>query len=96
MRHQRDLHDDGVDLGPAHDGVHAAGADPKVDHRHYTHDAEGPDDMPAHIKAALLGCGVTIPITSGDPNLGTWQGIFLGEHRDRGGAWKVVATITGE
>lgn len=64
--------------------------------RHYTHDAEGPDDMPAHLKAALLGSSVTIPITGGRLNLGTWQGIYLGEHRDRGGARRVVATVMGE
>jgi len=64
--------------------------------RHYTHDAEGPDDMPAHIKAALLGCSLTIPITGGRLNLGTWQGIYLGEHRDHGGSRTIVATIMGE
>ena len=64
--------------------------------RHYTHDTEGPDDMPAHLKSALLGCSLTIPITSGRLNLGTWQGIYLGEHRDHGGPRKVVATIVGE
>jgi len=64
--------------------------------RRYTHDAEGADDMPAHLKSVLLGCSVTIPITAGRLNLGTWQGIYLGEHRDRGGARRVVATIVGE
>jgi len=64
--------------------------------RHYTHDAEGPDDMPAHIKSALLGCSVTIPVTDGRLNLGTWQGVYLGEHRDRGGARTIVATLMGE
>ena len=63
---------------------------------HYTHDAEGPDDMPAHLKSAMLGCGVTIPITGGRLNLGTWQGLYLGEHRNRGGARRVVATSMGE
>lgn len=63
---------------------------------HYTHDAEGADDMPAHLKSALLGSSLTIPITGGRLNLGTWQGIYLGEHRDRGGARKVVATVVGE
>jgi secondary thiamine-phosphate synthase enzyme len=62
----------------------------------YTHNAEGPDDMPAHLKASLLGSGLTVPITDGRLNLGTWQGIYLGEHRDRGGARKFVATILGE
>ena len=64
--------------------------------RHYTHDAEGSDDMPAHLKAAVLGPSLTIPVTGGRLNLGTWQGIYLGEHRDRGGARRVVATIVGE
>jgi secondary thiamine-phosphate synthase enzyme len=53
---------------------------------HYTHNYEGPDDMPAHIKAVLIGSSVTIPITNGGLNLGTWQGIYLCEHRHRGGA----------
>jgi secondary thiamine-phosphate synthase enzyme len=66
------------------------------DARHYTHDAEGSDDMPAHLKAAMLGCSVSVPITGGRLNLGTWQGIYLGEHRERGGPRAVVATIVGE
>ena len=52
---------------------------------YFQHDYEGADDMPAHLKAALLGHSVTIPITSGRLNLGTWQGIYLGEHRNAGG-----------
>jgi secondary thiamine-phosphate synthase enzyme len=60
------------------------------------HDAEGPDDMPAHIKAALFGTALTLPIADGRLALGTWQGIWLGEHRDQGGARRVVATLTGE
>lgn len=63
---------------------------------HYRHTAEGPDDMPAHVKAALIGTSVSVPITDGHLNLGTWQGIYLCEHRNRGGARRVVATITGE
>jgi len=63
---------------------------------YYTHDTEGPDDMPAHIKASLLGSSLTIPITGGRLNLGTWQGIYLCEHRDRGGEREFVATIWGE
>jgi len=63
---------------------------------YYTHDTEGPDDMPAHIKASLLGAGLTIPVTDGRLNLGTWQGIYLCEHRDHGGARDIVATIWGE
>ena len=58
-----------------------------------THTIEGPDDMPAHIKAALVGASVNIPITNGKLNLGTWQGIYLCEFRNRGGSRKVVATI---
>lgn len=57
------------------------------------HTIEGPDDMPAHIKAALVGSSVTIPITNGRFNLGTWQGIYLCEFRNRGGSRRVVATI---
>jgi secondary thiamine-phosphate synthase enzyme len=63
---------------------------------HYTHDTEGPDDMPAHIKASLLGNSLTIPVTDGRLNLGTWQGIYLCEHRDRGGSREIVATLHGE
>ncbi|WP_424963447.1 secondary thiamine-phosphate synthase enzyme YjbQ [Ekhidna sp.] len=60
---------------------------------YYQHTYEGPDDMPAHLKASTLGCSVTIPITNGQLNLGTWQGIYLGEHRDHGGSRKLVITI---
>lgn len=63
---------------------------------HYRHTTEGPDDMPAHVKAALIGTSLSIPITDGRLNLGTWQGICLCEHRDRGGARRVVVTIEGE
>lgn len=62
---------------------------------YYKHTLEGPDDMPAHIKASLLDTSVMIPITNGKLNLGTWQGIFLCEHRDQGGSRKVVVTIMG-
>lgn len=62
----------------------------------YRHDDEGPDDMPAHLKAALLGHVVTVPITGGRLNLGTWQGIYLGEHRNHGGPRTVVVTLWGE
>jgi secondary thiamine-phosphate synthase enzyme len=62
----------------------------------WTHTLEGPDDMPAHIKAALLGPSLTIPVTDGELALGTWQGIYLCEHRDRGGSRTVVATLWGE
>ncbi len=63
---------------------------------YWTHTLEGADDMPAHIKAALLGPSLTLPITRGRLALGTWQGIYLCEHRDRGGARSVVATLHGE
>ena len=62
----------------------------------YTHTTEGADDMPAHIKAALIGTSVSIPIADGRLALGTWQGVYLGEHRDRGGARRVVVTLQGE
>ena len=62
----------------------------------WTHTLEGPDDMPAHIKAALLGPSLTLPISRGRLTLGTWQGIYLCEHRDHGGSRSVVATISGE
>jgi len=58
-----------------------------------THTIEGPDDMPAHIKASLVGSSITIPITNGQFNFGTWQGIYLCEFRNRGGNRKLVATI---
>jgi len=57
------------------------------------HTIEGPDDMPAHIKAAMIGNSITIPITNGRMNLGTWQGIYLCEFRNNGGARTLVATI---
>lgn len=63
---------------------------------YYAHDDEGPDDLPAHIKASLLGAGVTIPVTDGSLNLGTWQGIYLCEHRDHGGSRSLVLTLLGE
>ena len=62
---------------------------------YYQHNDEGSDDMPAHIKASLLGSSVTIPITQGELNLGIWQGIYLGEHRNYGGVRTVVVTIWG-
>jgi len=62
----------------------------------YRHDDEGPDDMPAHLKAAMLGSSVTIPIRSGRLALGTWQGIYLCEHRDHGGERDLVITVWGE
>jgi secondary thiamine-phosphate synthase enzyme len=63
---------------------------------YWTHTLEGDDDMPAHVKAALLGPSLTLPVARGRPALGTWQGIYLCEHRDRGGARSVVVTAWGE
>lgn len=63
---------------------------------HYEHTLEGPDDMPAHIKSALVGCEVTVPVTGGRLALGTWQGIYLGEHRDHGGPRTIVITVDGD
>jgi secondary thiamine-phosphate synthase enzyme len=60
------------------------------------HRDEGPDDMPAHVKAALFGPSITIPIREGRLALGTWQGIYLGEHRNHGGARIIVATLSGQ
>lgn len=62
----------------------------------YDHNSEGPDDMPAHIKSTLIGNSLTIPITNGQLNLGTWQGIYLCEHRNHGGSRKLVVTIFGD
>jgi secondary thiamine-phosphate synthase enzyme len=63
---------------------------------YWTHTVEGPDDMPAHIKAALLGPSLLLPVADGSLALGTWQGIYLCEHRDDGGARTLVATAWGE
>ena len=63
---------------------------------YYEHTLEGPDDMTSHIKASILGSGVTVPVTNGRFNLGTWQGIYLCEHRIRGGSRKIVVTVMGE
>ncbi len=63
---------------------------------YYIHTYEGPDDMPAHLKAALLGASVTIPIKNGRLHLGTWQGIYLCEHRDRAHSRRLVVTLNGE
>jgi secondary thiamine-phosphate synthase enzyme len=62
---------------------------------YWTHTLEGPEDMPAHVKAALLGPSLTLPVSAGRLALGTWQGIYLCEHRDRGGERTVVATAWG-
>jgi secondary thiamine-phosphate synthase enzyme len=63
---------------------------------YWTHTLEGPDDMPAHVKASLLGPSLTLPISGGRLALGTWQGIYLCEHRDRGGQRSILATAWGE
>jgi secondary thiamine-phosphate synthase enzyme len=63
---------------------------------YWTHTLEGPDDMPAHIKSALFGPTLTLPVSQGRLALGTWQGIYLCEHRDRGGPRRLVATLWGE
>lgn len=60
------------------------------------HDAEGPDDMPAHLKSGMFGVSLTLPVRDGQLALGTWQGIYLGEHRDQGGPRSLVATLWGE
>jgi secondary thiamine-phosphate synthase enzyme len=62
----------------------------------WTHTLEGSDDMPAHIKASLLGPSLTLPVNSGRLALGTWQGIYLCEHRERGGRRSLIATLWGE
>ena len=62
----------------------------------YVHTLEGPDDMPAHVKASLMGSSLTIPISRGALALGTWQGIYLCEHRNRGGRRRLVLTLHGE
>lgn len=65
-------------------------------HPRWTHTLEGPDDMPAHIKASLLGPSLTLPVAAGRLDLGTWQGVYLCEHRNRGGARTLVVTVSGE
>lgn len=68
-----------------------------VDHgkTDFTHTYEGDDDMPAHLKSAMLGVSLSIPVTNGRLGLGTWQGIYLNEHRHQGGARRIVATLMG-
>jgi secondary thiamine-phosphate synthase enzyme len=63
---------------------------------YWTHTLEGPDDMPAHVKASLLGASLSIPISAGAPALGAWQGIYLCEHRDAGGPRSLVVTLWGD
>jgi secondary thiamine-phosphate synthase enzyme len=66
------------------------------DEPYYLHQDEGPDDLPAHLKSSLLGNSLNIPVADGRPSLGTWQGIYLCEHRNHGGNRRIVVTIQGE
>lgn len=66
------------------------------EHLPYRHTCEGPDDMPAHVKCSMLGAALTIPITAGRLRLGTWQGIYLCEHREHGGPRRLVLTAQGD
>ena len=66
------------------------------DARYWTHTVEGPDDMPAHIKASVLGPALSLPVHDGRLALGTWQGVYLCEHRDHGGRRSLLATLWGE
>ncbi len=68
----------------------------REDEPYYIHQDEGPDDLPAHLKASLLGSSLSIPIANGHPRLGTWQGIYLCEHRNHGGSRRIVVTVQGE
>jgi secondary thiamine-phosphate synthase enzyme len=63
---------------------------------YFRHQDEGPDDMPAHLKSSMLGCSLNIPVSNGYPRLGSWQGIYLCEHRDHGGSRHIVVTVQGE
>jgi len=63
---------------------------------YYKHTIEGPDDMPAHLKSSILGSSITVPISDGKLNLGTWQGIYLCEHRNKKPTRKIVITINGQ
>ena len=62
----------------------------------YEHTLEGPDDMPAHVKSSLLGCSLTVPVRGGTLGLGTWQGIYLCEHRHHGGRRRLILTVHGD
>ena len=68
----------------------------REDAPYWRHTLEGPDDMPAHVKSVLIGPSLSIPVSAGELALGTWQGIYLCEHRDRGGPRTVTATLQGE
>ena len=62
----------------------------------YVHTCEGPDDMPAHVKSSMLGCSLSLPVSGGRLALGTWQGIYLAEHRNHAGSRRIVLTLHGE
>ncbi|GAA0682081.1 secondary thiamine-phosphate synthase enzyme YjbQ [Marinobacterium maritimum] len=66
------------------------------DEPYYQHIYEGSDDLPAHFKSSILGVSLMLPVTDGRLNLGTWQGIYLGEHRNHGGSRRIIATLQGE
>lgn len=66
------------------------------DEPYYEHTYEGSDDLPAHFKSSILGCSVSIPVGDGRLQLGTWQGVYLGEHRNHGGPRRLVLTLNGE
>ena len=66
------------------------------DEPYYRHNDEGPDDLPAHLKSSILGCSLNIPLSNGQLRLGTWQGIYLCEHRNYGGERRIVLTLQGE
>lgn len=68
----------------------------REDEPYYRHRDEGADDLPAHLKSSLLGSSLNIPVANGRPRLGTWQGIYLCEHRDHGGSRRIVVTVQGE
>ncbi|KAI7843470.1 hypothetical protein COHA_002946 [Chlorella ohadii] len=69
---------------------------PEGTQQRYRHDDEGPDDMPAHVKSSLMGASLTLPIQHGRLALGTWQGIYLNEHRNYGGPRRLVITVQGQ
>lgn len=68
----------------------------REDEPYYQHQDEGADDLPAHIKSSLLGASLNIPVADGRPKLGTWQGIYLCEHRNHGGSRRIMVTVQGE
>jgi secondary thiamine-phosphate synthase enzyme len=68
----------------------------REDEPYYRHQDEGQDDLPAHLKSSLLGASLNIPVANGRPRLGTWQGIYLCEHRNQGGSRRIVLTAWGE